>query len=343
MQREITEQAKLLDSQGNIATPGYSKTYLLQYDRKEIQASSFRIKEWDYYYINAGDKALCLTVADMGYVGAVSVSYLDFSLPYHLTRTAICLLPMGKFNMPSTPATGDVVVKVGKVEISIVNDGIERKIVGKYPKFSENKEELTFDITLTDNPKECMFIATPFDKPKHFYYNAKINCLTAKGNFCIGDKTVCVDGGMATLDWGRGVLTYDNTWYWGSMQTRLEDGSTFGFNIGYGFGDTSAASENMLFYRGLSHKIDRVTFHIPGDGTDSIDYLKPWRFTSSDGRLEMDFVPIVDRTAPLDLKFMCMLPHQVFGKFSGKAVLDDGKVIEFQDVLGFAEKVRNKW
>ena len=343
MQREITEQAKLLDSQGNIATPGYSKTYLLQYDRKEIQASSFRIKEWDYYYINASDKALCLTVADMGYVGAVSVSYLDFSLPYHLTRTAICLLPMGKFNMPSTPATGDVVVKVGKVEISIVNDGIERKIVGKYPKFSENKEELTFDITLTDNPKECMFIATPFDKPKHFYYNAKINCLTAKGNFCIGDKTVCVDGGMATLDWGRGVWTYDNTWYWGSMQTRLEDGSTFGFNIGYGFGDTSAASENMLFYRGLSHKIDRVTFHIPGDGTDSIDYLKPWRFTSSDGRLEMDFVPIVDRTAPLDLKFMCMLPHQVFGKFSGKAVLDDGKVIEFQDVLGFAEKVRNKW
>ena len=202
---------------------------------------------------------------------------------------------------------------------------------------------MTFDITLTDNPKECMFIATPFDKPKHFYYNAKINCLTAKGNFCIGDKTVCVDGGMATLDWGRGVWTYDNTWYWGSMQTRLEDGSTFGFNIGYGFGDTSAASENMLFYRGLSHKIDRVTFHIPGDGTDSIDYLKPWRFTSSDGRLEMDFVPIVDRTAPLDLKFMCMLPHQVFGKFSGKAVLDDGKVIEFQDVLGFAEKVRNKW
>ena len=57
----------------------------------------------------------------------------------------------------------------------------------------------------------------------------------------------------------------------------------------------------------------------------------------------MDFVPIVDRTAPLDLKFMCMLPHQVFGKFSGKAVLDDGKVIEFQDVLGFAEKVHNKW
>lgn len=26
------------------------------------------------------------------------------------------------------------------------------------------------------------------------------------------------NGALATLDWGRGVWTYDNTWYWGSGQ-----------------------------------------------------------------------------------------------------------------------------
>ena len=45
---------------------------------------------------------------------------------------------------------------------------------------------------------------------------------------------------FGTLDWGRGVWTYDNTWFWGSGNCDL-DGHAFGFNIGYGFGDNSAA------------------------------------------------------------------------------------------------------
>lgn len=91
------------------------------------------------------------------------------------------------------------------------------------------------------------------------------------------------------LDWGRGVWTYHNTWYWGSTSGQV-DGIPFGWNIGYGFGNTSAASENMLFYGGRAHKLSQVQFHIPmRDGRE--DYLRPWTFTSDDGRFEMDFVP----------------------------------------------------
>ena len=71
-------------------------------------------------------------------------------------------------------------------------------------------------------------------------------------------------------------------------------GKPFGFNIGYGFGDTSAATENILFYDGKGHKLDDVTFHIPEE-----DYMKTWMFTSSDGRFEMEFVPVLDRSASL--------------------------------------------
>jgi hypothetical protein len=35
--------------------------------------------------------------------------------------------------------------------------------------------------------------------------------------------------------------------------------------------------------------------------------------------------------------------HQVFGRFTGKAVLDSGTVVAVKDLLGFAEKVENKW
>jgi len=143
------------------------------------------------------------------------------------------------------------------------------------------------------------------------------------------------------LDWGRGVWTYHNTWYWGSA-SGLAEGVPFGFNIGYGFGDTSAASENMLFYNGIAHKLSQVRFEIPmKDGKE--DYLAPWKFTSDDGRFEMDFAPLMDRSALIDLKLLCSDQHQVFGRFTGKAVLDDGREILVRNLTGFAEKVHNKW
>ena len=142
---------------------------------------------------------------------------------------------------------------------------------------------------------------------------------------------------FGTLDWGRGVWTYDNTWYWGSGNA-VVNGKPFGFNIGYGFGNTSAATENILFYDGKGHKLDEVTFHIPPD-----DYLKPWTFSSSDGRFEMTFQPIIDRCALTDVKIIISDQHQVFGKLSGTAILDDGTKLELKDVVCFAEKVRNKY
>ncbi|MBQ4011684.1 MAG: DUF2804 family protein, partial [Erysipelotrichales bacterium] len=33
----------------------------------------------------------------------------------------------------------------------------------------------------------------------------------------------------------------------------------------------------------------------------------------------------------------------VFGNYSGTVTLDDGTVLEFQNIPGFAEKVKNRW
>ena len=96
------------------------------------------------------------------------------------------------------------------------------------------------------------------------------------------------------------------------------------------------------FDNGTSHKLADVSFNIPKSGEEYL-YMQPWTFTSSDGRFEMTFEPIIDRQAPLDIKFMCMLPHQVFGKISGTAILDDGTEIKIKDKLVFAERVHNKW
>ena len=64
-----------------------------------------------------------------------------------------------------------------------------------------------------------MVIATPWkEKKTAFYYNQKINCMPAKGKMEYDGKIYRFDPStdFGTLDWGRGVWTYDNRWYWGS-------------------------------------------------------------------------------------------------------------------------------
>ena len=45
----------------------------------------------------------------------------------------------------------------------------------------------------------------------------------------------------------------------------------------------------------------------------------------------------------LDYKIIVSDQHQVFGRMSGKAVLDDGTEVIIRDVMCFAEKVHNKY
>lgn len=338
---EVTKIQPLLKEDGSLREPGWSKQLFQVYDRSMIKAPKFKIKEWDYYLVisEKNNFGVAFTISDDGYVGLQSVSLLDFSKPWEHTETILNLFPMGKLKLPSTSAKGDTIYHDKRLNMEFrVSEG-KRRIVCDFQNFCDGKP-FSCDITLNQPEMDTMVIATPWkEKKTAFYYNQKINCMRASGKAIFDGKEYVFDPAtdFGTLDWGRGVWTYDNTWYWGSGNADI-DGHAFGFNIGYGFGDTSAASENMIFYDGKCHKLDDVTFHIPESG-----YTDPWKFTSSDGRFEMDFVPIIDRAAKIDIKFIITDQHQVFGRMSGKAVLDDGTVVEVKDMLCFAEDVHNKY
>ena len=343
MQHEITTRHPLLDARGRLIEAGYTKGLLMDYDRKAIKGGALRIKEWDYYLIANNDYAVALTIDDNSYMGLDGISLLDFRRPWEHTNNVMSFLTLGKRHFPASSSNGDVCNETKKYSISFRHKVDHRLLSFHMDNFMDGKP-IRGEIRLENPQQESMVIVTPFaEKDTAFYYNQKINCLPASGSVEFDGQTYIFDkeNSFGVLDWGRGVWTYDNVWYWGSA-SGLAGGVPFGFNIGYGFGDTSAASENMLFYSGKAHKLSRVTFNIPMKNGKE-DYMSPWTFTSDDGRFEMDFVPIIDRAACTDVKLICSDQHQVFGRFTGKAVLDDGKEIYIKDFLGFAEKVHNKW
>lgn len=341
-QHEITRSRPLLDSRGNIAEPGFAKRLLPVYHRADIKAPAYRIKEWDYYLINNGRCAVALTVADNGYMGMDSISFLDFENHWQQTLSPMCAFPMGRRKLPESSSTGDIAVSGKGYELAFRHTAEGRLLIFRMENFAGGRP-IEGRILLTDEPPESMVICTPFHKSGHFYFNQKINCLRASGWASVRGRRYEFEPetAFAVLDWGRGVWTYHNTWYWGSSSGAV-DGVPFGWNIGYGFGDNTVATENMLFYEGRAHKLSRVTFNIPRRGGE-FDYMSPWTFSSDDSRFEMDFRPALDRAACTDFKLLKSDQHQVFGRFTGTAVLDDGRKIRVRDFPGFAERVENKW
>ncbi len=342
-QHEILRSAPLLNASGDLAEPGWARSLLPVYRRSDIRVSPMRIKEWDYYLITDGHVGLALTIADNGYMGLDSVSFLDFDEGWEQTKSPMRLFPMGKTSLPESSADGASEIARGGYAMAFYHEDGARRLSFHMDRFLDG-DAIEGIVTLSAAPEESMVIATPFDKPGHFYYNQKINCMRAEGWITLGKRRIELtpDRFFGVLDWGRGVWTYHNTWYWGSASGEL-DGVPFGWNIGYGFGNTAAASENVLFYDGRIHKLGTVEFHIPKDEKGRNAYLNVWNFTSDDNRFYMDFTPVLDRSALTSAIIIKSDQHQVFGRFTGRVTLDDGTVLPVRDFFGFAEKVENKW
>lgn len=343
---------------GTMTAKGWATSPLLSYDRARIHAPRWRIKEWDYYLINDDEYAVALTLADMGYVGLVSASVIDLAQAACKTTSVVIPFPFGRFRLPPSSASGVASFENGRVSFKFeVEDGV-RRIRARFARF-DGDQDLSVDAVLDGEPRDSMVIVTPWAEDESaFYYNQKTVAMRTRGSF---KKGLLVHGfgpdtSFGLLDWGRGVWTRDNTWYWAVAQG-WQDGCDqvasgrcrVGLNIGYGFGDTSAASENMVWIDGIAHKLHRVDLGIPekphaacaGRISERYDLLLPWHISDDEGRLDLVFTPILDRVDHMDYKVVRSDQHQVFGQFEGIVILDDNTPFKITGLQGSAEVIHN--
>ena len=341
MQKMLTN-GPLLDKKGNLIEAGYAYSLVREYSRKSVKGAIGRIKEWDYYFITDGEYGIALTIDDNSYMGMVSVSILDFKNKTERTKSLIRWLTFGEVGFPSSSETGDVFMEGRKYSFFFGVKNGERRLICSMKNVDTGKD-FECNIVLQKTLDKSMVIATPFNKKKHFYYNQKINLLKGRGSFSYGElkHQFKVSNTVGVLDWGRGVWTYSNTWYWSSLNA-VQDGHYIGFNLGYGFGDTSNASENMFFYDKEAYKLDDVTFNIPKDEKGKHLFKNEWTFTSEKGDINLTFTPIIDRYANTNALIIQSKQHQVFGYFSG-TIKVEGKEFKLNNLLGFAEMVKNRW
>lgn len=351
----ITSFGNLLDAQGHLREPGYALQLPFLYNREDIAAPKWRIKDWDYYLVNDDEYAVALTFSDLGYLGLISASVMDFGTNTFKTTSEMVPFTFGSFGLPRVSKEGNIKwensrcsvdyrhVRIGGGASAAAKRG--RRLSFSMKNF-DGVRDFEAEFLLDEEPQDTMVIATPWaEDPTAFYYNQKIIGMRARGGFRVGEKfhEFSANDSLGLLDWGRGVWTYENTWYWAAAQGR-QDGHIIGLNLGYGFGDTSAASENMIFYDGICHKLHWVDFGIPQLADGSFDYYAPWHITDDEGRLDLEFTPQIDRTDNINVaNIIVSNQHQVFGVLTGRLVLDDGTTVEVRHLRGSAEHIFNRY
>ena len=341
MQHEIRNAHDLLDKNGNLIEAGWCRQPILRYNPENIAFPKERFKEWHYYFAGDDVYGLGFSMANMGKFHRLSVMFMDFKNDFQVSELAFCPAQESVLKPPASPYE-PLHFKNSQAEGSY-NCSREQVSIKVHFKQFWQEDDLHVDLTLTLPEGDTMAHVMPFDgEPGLFFYCHKIACIRVSGSFTLGKLRYTFNpvSAFATQDWGRGIWPPKSNPYWGSASGVI-DGKDFGFNIGYRYGNTQAATENVLFYAGKAHKLEDVVFHIPENETA---WKKDWIFTSSDNRFEMQMHPVLDRCsyAPAGIQYGAQ-QHQVFGYFSGRVVLDDGSELPINNLFGFAEKVVNHW
>lgn len=343
LQRELREPSPLLDEQGNLIQVGWARQPLLDcnleaarfYALRSLQR--FRIKRWDYYGVTTPTHFYSFTLADLGYAGQVFAYVVDFEAKTYHEQTLTLPLARG-IVLPRNSTEGTSAFESNKAHLIFRAEPEGRRISVEWPGFGD--KGLAGEVWLRLPPDhESMVIVIPIPG-KRFYYNRKVNCLPAEGWIEYGGKRADLrpTESLGNLDWGRGVWEYRSFWIWASASGFLPDGRRIGLNLGGGFGDTSAATENALVLEGRIHKFGQVNFTY-----DSGDFMQPWRMKSPDGRVDLEFVPFLERVAATNLLVIASEVHQMFGHYHGTIHTDDGEVLRLGGLVGFAEEHHARW
>lgn len=347
MQQEIVKEADLFDPDGDLIQSGWARRLLLNYNREMMRAGSFRVKEWDCYVIMNPEFSVSLIISDVGYFGMATVDWRDFKNDEGSSGIAIRFFTRGKLNLPRTADIGDVFFSRGSKWVKFERNevtGPNRVITFNFPKFKyRGHKGITGEITLHQPPKlDTMVNVIPFKSSIQFVYVQKIMCMPATGTVTVGGENYEFLGeknnSWGALDWSRGVFPYKTQWWW-AYASGIVNGVPFGFNIDYGFGTES--SKSMLFYDGKGHHLDEVTYK-----WDEKDLMKPWHFTSNDGRVELQLEPVHKHKMSLNILFLSTKGFNIFGYYTGDVVLDDGTKIHIDrsdNLFGSAEYYRHRW
>ncbi len=354
---ELTEPVDLCVADGsrlNPAARGWSRRPM---HRANLRGRRFRTKKWDYWAVLAGDLAVGLVYADVGYLGLAGIWWGDLSTGR--TGGRDLAVPLGgKFQLPAEPGTAPLVLdskhlkmRLEDLSTSPVGPATRLRVSWDEPRSGKGgttgPAEGELDV-LVSMPAghESLSVVIPWSET-NFQFTTKDNVRPAAGTLEVGSQRwdIGADGdAWGVLDVGRGRWPYSTTWNWGAASGRATTGELIGVQFGAKWTEGTGFTENALNLDGRLHKIGReLTWDYDWDHP-----MRPWRVVDDgvgpdERALDLTLTPRLDKHGRTDAGVLRTEVHQMFGTWSGMVRDEHGATYQVDGIQGFAEESRNRW
>ena len=340
-QTEITGPVLPNDETGRHRLFGWARSPVFTYDPGLLNAARRRISEGDRYILLSPTHAVLFEILDDGYLGYLFMSVVSLKDKKCSAQTLVTPFSMGSFVLPKDSDSSSIKFKQKNALVNFVcmEEGV-RLIKIDIPKFGPRNEGLMGQVVLTPpDGAESLVTHMPWrGKGDAFSHLRRSPCYFAEGviRFGLSELVFTRGSGWGVFDWCRLLRPRSDLRFWATACGMAGDRQAT-FSVGYNSADSSLGTDNAFFVDGKIHKLDQVSFHMPSAR------LEPWRFTSNDNRLEMTFMPQQERDENHQMFHYSLKRRQLFGFFSGRAILDDGSEIVFSGLPGMAERQKSRF
>jgi hypothetical protein len=335
-EHELTEPVPLCDSKGRLlqSSIGWSRHPL---HTCNLSGHWPRKKRWNFWGITNDTCCFSVLLADLDYTGLAKAYFLEYETKRFIEQTVT--VPLGRgCDLPAT-ADRDVVFENKAMSLSFLDEQGATRVRVQSPAFGGTA--LSAEL-LVERPKghESINVVIPWSA-NVFDHTSKQICLPASGTVSFGDHAFSFEPGRASgcLDFSRGIWPYSTFWNWACF-SGIQNGRSIGINLGGSWTDGTGMTENGICVDGRVSKISE-DLHFSYNPSDQ---MKPWTITAPvSGRIDLRVVPFFERVAKTNQLVIYSEFRQVFGRFSGTLVPDDGQAIEVADIIGWVEQHRARW
>ena len=299
---------------------------------------AWRLKRWEYFYVATPTVFFSAQIAHVGYLANLAAYLYNIKRNVLLERTSNIPFGTGVI-LADYPRRGTTSARNGvstRLQFEMTPEGKHMTI--DWPRFN-GPQGLRADLLLGwPEELECLSVVDPLRNGR-FAYTTKVTCMPTSGTIRVGQETWECNRSEALgeLDWSRGFLESVTPWKWATASGRTRQGQTVGFNLCSGFHD-QGDNENAMVVDGHLTKLGIVSFTY-----DQSHVMQPWHVSCPDGRVDLSFVPMVDRQSYTDAGPLQSHIHQLVGRYSGTVMPEGSDPIAITDFVGAAEDHYARW
>ena len=286
----------------------------------------FHYKQFQFVSVVTETHIIGVAIADIRYLGSAFCYLYDIE-NNHLEECS-WLRPLGFDKQVATsPFDGTT---------SIANQRITFDIAGGQWKVSLSTKHIKAEITLEPETNSLPIAMCSPTGYSGWTYTQKHNALKVIGSLEINQQPISLEQARAGYDFSAGYMRRETSWRWASINTQSNN-ADIGLNLAAGVNETGGC-ENVLWVNGTRHLLNSVQFTFNRQDADL-----PWQITSQDGRINLTFTPLNNRSEKLNLWLLKSNFRQFIGHFSGSIKDSDGITHEIDSVIGLTEDHFARW